>query len=265
MLKFISFGSGSSGNCYYLFNETEGLFIDVGIGTRTLKKYFREYGLSLASIKNILVTHDHADHVKAVGVLANEFKLPVYATEKVHEGILRNYCVTKKIDKQLVRYVEKGRTLNVGSFVVTPFNVPHDSNDNVGYLIECGGSSVCIITDAGCVTDDMRRYSAGVPNLVVEANYDEEMLSGGRYPAYLKKRIASDTGHLCNTDCARFIAGNAESLRHVWLCHLSEENNHPELARKTAEAALAGAGKTVGEDVALDVLKRKMPTGVFEL
>ena len=266
MLKFISFGSGSSGNCYYLFNETEGLFIDVGIGTRTLKKYFREYGLSFALVKNVLVTHDHADHVKSVGSFANEFKLPVYATRKVHEGILRNYCVQKKIDKELVRYVEKGQSVNVGAFSVLPFSVPHDSNDNVGYRIECGGSSFCVMTDAGCVTEEMKECAGGVANLVIESNYDAEMLQAGTYPPYLKKRIAGGSGHLSNDACAQYLRENAsDALRHVWLCHLSEENNHPELARKTAETALAEAGRVVGKDVCLDVLKRKMPTGIFEI
>ena len=266
MLKFISFGSGSSGNCYYLFSETDGIIIDVGIGLRTLKKYFREYGLSLSSVKNILVTHDHADHVKSVGSLANEFKLPVYATEKVHDGIVHNYCVQKKIDRTLVRNIVKGQVYSIGAFKVVPFAVPHDSSDNVGYRIEYNGCALCIITDAGCVTDEMKGYVSDAKCIVVEANYDEEMLEAGRYPLYLKKRILSSSGHLSNAECARFLAENVtDSLKLICLCHLSEENNHPELARKTVEAVLADVGVAVGRDVELEVLKRRLPTGIFDL
>ena len=93
MLNFISFGSGSSGNCYFLYTETEGLLIDAGIGIRTLKKYFTDYGLTDKTINGILVTHDHADHIKAVGAVSSDWFLPVYATQPVHRGITQNYCV----------------------------------------------------------------------------------------------------------------------------------------------------------------------------
>ena len=96
MLRFISFGSGSSGNCYYLFTETDSLLIDVGVGIRTLKKHFHNYGLRFEDVHNILITHDHADHVKSVGSLSNDYHLPVYTTRKVHSGIENNYCVRKK-------------------------------------------------------------------------------------------------------------------------------------------------------------------------
>ena len=262
MLKFISFGSGSSGNCYYLFNETEGLFIDVGIGTRTLKKYFREYGLSFALVKNVLVTHDHADHVKSVGSFANEFKLPVYATRKVHEGILRNYCVQKKIDKELVRYVEKGQSVNVGAFSLLPFSVPHDSNDNVGYRIECGGSSFCVMTDAGCVTEEMKECAGGVANLVIESNYDADMLQAGTYPPYLKKRIAGGSGHLSNDACAQTVAALAcTGTQKIVLAHLSEENNTPELAFEASRELLAKRGIKEGDDVLLFVADQFKPSG----
>ena len=97
MLKFISFGSGSSGNCYYLATSTDALIIDAGVGVRMLKKYMKEYGLNLHSVHYILITHDHADHIKCVGSISHELGVPVYCTEKVHDGIDRNYCVTRKI------------------------------------------------------------------------------------------------------------------------------------------------------------------------
>ena len=136
MLKFISFGSGSSGNCYELATSTDALLIDVGVGLRGLKKSCRDYGCSLSQIHHVLVTHDHADHIKSVGSFSHDYSVPVYATKEVHEGINRNYCVTKKLAPGLTCYVEKGVTQQIGEFLVTPFAVPHDSSDNVGYLIE---------------------------------------------------------------------------------------------------------------------------------
>ncbi len=265
-MRFISFGSGSCGNCYCLFTASEGLVIDAGIGGRILKKYFREYGVSLSCVKGVLITHDHADHVKAVGVIGSVLGVPVYATPKVHEGINRNYCVKKKIDKSLVRFLEKGEEMRLGGFSVTPFGVPHDSCDNVGYCIRFGGVTFCIMTDIGTVTDEMKGYIKEADCLVIEANYDEEMLETGKYPAYLKQRIASGSGHLSNKDCAKALEEAAsERLRKVWLCHLSEENNHPELARKTVDMTLRGMGRMPGRDIELVVLTRKTPSGVYDL
>lgn len=266
MLNFISFGSGSSGNCYYLHTATDGLIIDAGIGIRTLKKHFKDYGLNRSLVHNILITHDHADHVKAVGCIGNDMNIPVYTTEAVHAGIRRNYCVQQKINPTLVRSIEKGVTFELGQFRVTPFNVPHDSADNVGYCIEHNDVVFCLITDAGTVTDEMKTYIRKANYLVLEANHDEEMVKNGPYPQHLKRRILSDSGHLSNTACAKALVENAtEALRKVWLCHLSEENNHPELARKTIESILRAAGIAVGEQFDIEVLKRTVPSGIYEL
>ncbi len=266
MLKFISFGSGSSGNCYYLYTETDGLMIDAGIGLRTLKKYFKNYGLSLSDVHHLLVTHDHADHVKSVGSLSNEYGLDVYTTGKVHSGIERNYCVRKKVEGGHVKRIEKGISFKVGEFTVTPFGVPHDSSDNVGYKVECEGIVFVLMTDIGHVTDEMKPFIGEANYLVIEANHDVEMLKNGHYPEYLKTRILGPDGHLSNNDCAEALAGNAsDALHHVWLCHLSEENNHPILALKSVEQVLRSYGLIAGKDFIVEVLKRKVPSEIFDL
>ncbi len=266
MLRFISFGSGSSGNCYYLYTDNDGLLVDVGVGIRTLKKEFRDYGLSLSRVHHLLITHDHADHIKSVGSLSHDQQLPVYATQAVHKGIDRNYCVQRKIADELRRYVEAGQTVQIGDFSVTPFSVPHDASDNVGYQIEAEGVTFCIMTDVGCVTDEMVPFITRAHYLVIEANHDTEMLAQGPYPQHLKTRIKSSTGHLSNVACGEAIAKNmSEQLHHVWLCHLSEENNHPELARKTVEQVLRSYGIVAGKDIGLEVLKRTLPSGIYEL
>ena len=266
MLKFISFGSGSSGNCYYLGTATDGLIIDIGIGIRTLKKYCREYGILLSSVKRILITHDHADHIKSVGALSHDMNLPVYATRKVHEGIDVNYCVTRKVTADHKKELEIDKEEKLGDFIVRPFAVPHDASENVGYEIEVEGMVFVVITDCGSITDAIKEHISNANYLVIEANHDVEMLKNGPYPKYLQDRILSGTGHLCNTLCGEVLVENmTEKLKHVWLCHLSEENNHPELARKTVEQILRSHGVIPGKDLELEVLKRKTPTGVYEL
>ena len=212
MLRFISFGSGSSGNCYYLFTENDGILIDLGVGVRDLKKHFREYGLSLSKVKHILITHDHADHVKSVGSVSRYFSLQVFSTHQVHVGINENKCVKNKIAPDLVRIIEKGKTFQLGDFTITSFGVPHDSFDNVGYLIEAEGVVFCLMTDVGHLTDKMREMIGRANYLVIEANYDEEMLKRGPYPEHLKGRIKSDEGHMENSKCAIAIAENEGDL-----------------------------------------------------
>lgn len=267
MLKFISLGSGSSGNCYYLTTGTDGLFIDVGVGIRSLKKHLLNNGIRIQSdINNILITHDHADHIKAVGLLSAEYNMNVYATSEVHRGIVRNYCVHKPIPDPLIKVLECGVRIKVGEFYVTPFAVPHDSSGNVGYKIEAEGVVFCLMTDVGHVTEEMQRYIGEANYLVLEANYDKDMLRNGNYPHHLKERIASPTGHLSNVECGETLANYATSeLRHVWLCHLSDENNHPELARKTVEQVLRSYGIIAGKDFKLDILRRCMPSELHEL
>lgn len=262
MLNFISFGSSSAGNCYFLYNEEDNLIIDVGVGIRTLKKYFINYGLRLSQIQNIIVTHDHADHIKSVGRLSKDFDIPVYSTAMVHRGIERNYCVKTKVPINNKHFLEKGIKQDVGNFVIMPFNVPHDSMDCVGYIIRYKGTTIVLATDIGDVTEDLKKAISIADFLIIESNHDEGMLKAGPYSEHLKQRVAGQYGHLSNIKCAQVVAEySSNKLKHIWLCHLSEENNHPELARLAIEQALMKTGKKSK----VDVLKRKIPTGIFTL
>lgn len=266
MLRFISFGSGSCGNCYYIYTEKFGILIDVGVGIKKLKKHFIDYGLSLKSVKYILVTHDHADHVKSVGNISNTYNLPVYTTAKVHEGIIKNYCVRKKINENNIKIIEKGATFCLEDFTITTFGVPHDSLENIGYKICYGGKTFCLMTDIGHVTEEMERFISEADYLVIEANHDEEMLLGGPYPDYLKQRVLSESGHLSNKQCGLALRNNATNkLEHVWLCHLSQENNHPELARKTVELELCSSERLDGKTIPVEVLRRSTPSNIYDL
>jgi phosphoribosyl 1,2-cyclic phosphodiesterase len=201
-----------------------------------------------------------------VGSISNDYSISVYTTNKVHNGIDRNYCVRKKIPSGCMKVIEKDVTFQLGEFNITPFEVPHDSSDNVGYKIVCGDVTFVLMTDIGHITEDMRQYISEANYLVIEANHDEEMLANGPYPEHLKVRIAGPNGHLSNSACGNALAEYATpELKHVWLCHLSEENNHPVLAQKTIETTLKAHGIIAGADFKLEVLKRKIPSEIFEL
>lgn len=266
MMQFFSFGSGSCGNCYYISNGEDAVLIDAGVGVRRMKRDIFSFNVQTQFLKGLLITHDHADHVKAAGMLSSSMSLPVYTTQKIHEGMLHNYHVTKKVQPEWVRNIEKEQTFYIGALRVTAFDIPHDSTENVGYEIADGDEVFCLMTDIGAPTDTVCEHVRRCNHLVIEANYDPEMLSMGPYPPHLKKRITSGTGHMSNFQTAEVLAKNFhEQLRDVWLCHLSGENNHPELARKTVEMQLRECGVVAGKDFRLEVLKRGVSMGPWEL
>jgi len=262
--KLISLSSGSNGNCYYLGTSQYGILIDAGIGIRTIKKYLREYGIALETIVAVLVTHDHADHIKSVGGLGCKMSIPVYATETVHFGIQRSHYVKDDILGSR-RIIEKEKPFYIKDFQITAFDVPHDTIENVGYQICIGDKTIVLATDVGRVTDKIIDYVRTANHLIIEANYDEEMLENGRYPYYLKKRISSGMGHLSNRLTGELVCNIYHNkLDEIWLCHLSQDNNHPELAYKTVEIALKNQGINVGKDVLLRTLSRGKPSGLKE-
>ena len=270
-VKFMSLSSGSSGNCYYLEAGRKAILIDAGIPVRTIQKNLKENGLSFDKIMGLLITHDHTDHIRSAGSIGEIYHIPVYATRAVHGGMERNYGMSKKLTNASRRNIERDvETLIPGTFFkVTPFMVPHDSNDNVGYYIEVdeeGDAPVkfCIVTDCGVVTDDIRHYLSKADHIVVESNHDIDMLMNGSYPVYLKKRVRGEGGHLSNKECAELIHDiYHKSLRHLFLCHLSHENNTPDIAYRTAEEALRKEGAAIGEEVVLSVLMRNSTSLVY--
>ncbi len=262
-IRFMSLASGSSGNCYYIGTDTYGFLIDAGIGIRTIKKRLKDVGIPMENIIAVFVTHDHADHIKSVGVLGENLFLPIYATSQTHVGINKSYCMTQKLGIS-AKKMEKYQPLKIRDFTVESFEVPHDGTDNVGYCIEVDGKTFCFITDLGEITPIVEKYILKANYLVIESNYDAEMLKMGPYPSYLKERIAGHTGHMCNADTAEFLATHWQPQMHyIWLCHLSKDNNHPDLAYKTVELRLRRAGIIVGKDVELCTLKRSTPTELY--
>jgi phosphoribosyl 1,2-cyclic phosphodiesterase len=183
----------------------------------------------------------------------------------VHDGIDRSRYVPETLILSRMT-VEKEKPFVLRDFRIEAFEVSHDSSDNVGYHIAYGDCSFTISTDVGYISEPVRDYLCRANHLVIEANYDEEMLLAGNYPDFLKERVAGRTGHLSNREAAEFLATYyAPHWKNIWLCHLSRENNHPELACKTVDLRMAQEGIHVGRDVTLNVLKRMTPSPVFEL
>ncbi len=264
-IKFISLASGSSGNCYYIGTEKYGILIDAGIAVRTIKKGLKEAGISMDMVRAVFVTHDHADHIKAVGGLGEKLNIPIYTTARIHEGINRSYCMTEKLHSS-ARNLEKQQPMQLEDFTIESFEVPHDGTDNVGYCIQIDGKVFSFLTDLGEITPTAAEYIKKANYLILEANYDDEMLRMGSYPPYLKERITSRTGHMSNIATAEFISENMTGhLQYIWLCHLSKDNNHPELCWKTIENRLFYEGIRVGKDVSLTALTRTRPSPLYVL
>ncbi|GAB6012646.1 MBL fold metallo-hydrolase [Viscerimonas tarda] len=262
--KLLSLSSGSNGNCYYLGTSEYGILIDAGIAVRTIKKYLREYGIAIETIIGVLVTHDHADHIKSVGALGNRLHIPVYATDLVHRGIGRNRFCPEQLNGTK-RIIEKEECFAIREFEITAFEVPHDSLENVGYQIKTGNHTLVLATDIGRITEPIIKYASTANHLIIEANYDECMLRDGPYPDRLKKRIASGTGHLSNVLSGEFLSAIFhDKLEEIWLCHLSKDNNYPELAYNTVKDKLSEKGIVVDKDVVLKTLQRGKPSGLKE-
>ncbi len=259
--------SGSSGNCYYLGNENGGILIDVGIPIKDIRKALIHEGVSLENgdIKAILITHNHADHIRTVGQIVSNYHCPVYASHKVHQAIANCRYIYEDLSAYR-RYVSVEKPTELIGFTIESFVVPHDSKENYGYHISKDNFKFTLATDIGSITPAIEHYTAKANYLVVEANYDEDLLFSGDYPAFLKKRVSGPLGHLSNRETGELISKiYHQNLKIIWLCHLSKENNNPELCLKTIDARLFLEGIRVGKDLQLHTLKRHTPSQMYIL
>ncbi len=268
-LVFRSLASGSSGNCYYLGTRKQGILLDAGISARTIRTHLREMGLDFSNIMGVLITHDHADHIRAVGALGERFHIPIYATQAIHDGIDRNYGVREKL-KTCRKYFIKGETFTLCGMNINTFGISHDSTECVGYVIDAPTAEsmqrFVLATDVGCINEQLENYVRSANHLVIEANHDEEMLLNGPYPSYLKARILSERGHMSNDSCGELLARNYhDGIRNIFLCHLSHENNTTETALTTIENALKPKVPQIEKQCRVRVLARCTPSEIIEL
>lgn len=245
-LRFISFGSGSSGNCAYLGTSSCGILIDAGVDNNRVTEALRENAISMESIRGIILTHDHGDHIRyAYALLRYNRHLRLFATPKTLNGILRRHNISRRIQDYHTP-IYKEFPFKAGDLTITAFETSHDGSDNAGFSIEGAGTTFVVTTDTGMITERADYYIRRCSHLMIESNYDADMLRQGRYPMHLKARIASSTGHLDNRDTARYLASLCPTaIRNIFLCHLSLDNNTPEIALGTVRRALEDAGMNV--------------------
>lgn len=274
LLYYLSIGSGSSGNCCYIGSRKGGILIDAGLKADVIESALKANGIDMKKVAGVLLTHDHSDHVRYVyTLLRNHRHLRVYCTNRVLNGILRRHSISKRI-KDYHTPIFKEIPFRLADLEITAFDVPHDGLDNMGFSVEFDGRRFVLATDLGAVTERARHYMTLANYLVIEANYDLQMLRLGRYPEYLKARIQTDNGHMDNTATAAFLKEiiNPE-LKNIFLCHLSQDNNTPQKALTAVRDALEEVGKRVGNasgtledrnaDVQLMALPRFEPTRLF--
>lgn len=243
-VRFMSFGSGSSGNCCYVGSPSCGILVDAGVDNNRVLNELAANSIDPATIRGILLTHDHGDHVRYAYAILRRFRhMRLYATPKALTGMLRRHSMSRRIKDYHVP-IYKEFPFTVGPFTITAFETSHDGTDNSGFFIEGAGTNIAIATDTGTITARADYYMRRARHVMIEANYDAEMLRNGHYPIYLKARIASTIGHLDNADTARYLASLAPvtGVQRIFLCHLSQDNNTPQKALDAVRTALEAAG-----------------------
>ena len=246
-MRFISLGSGSSGNCAYIGTETQGVLIDAGVDSKKVFASLADNGIKPEMVKGVILTHDHGDHVRyAYSIARNNKHIRIYCTLRVLNGIFRRHSISRRL-KEVHESIFKEIPFSLAGMQFTAFDVSHDGTDNAGFFVEYGTQHFAIATDLGCITERARFYMTKADYLMIEANYDSAMLDNGKYPEYLKNRIRADNGHLDNKVTAEFVANSCdERLKYVFLCHLSNDNNTPEIACRVVSEALKAKGRIVG-------------------
>src|SRR5437868_6743336 len=251
MVRMTVLASGSRGNTAILCSSGTSILIDAGISCRETWRRMLRVGEDPSRLSAIIITHEHQDHISGLGVLARKLKIPVYITGHTHQEWQR--WVRGPASKQAELYEDDdkaylercehfraGEKFQVGNIEIFPFTIPHDAVDPVGFVFRTEGLKIGMATDLGYMPASIKMHLRGCDALVLESNHDLEMLRGGPYPWSVKQRVMSRVGHLSNDSLAEFFASDYDgSAAYVVLAHLSEQNNHPEIARRAAEKALS--------------------------
>lgn len=220
-----SLNSGSNGNCYYVGNAREAVLIDAGLSCKETEKRMGRMGLKIQSVKAIFISHEHSDHIRGVEVLSRKHKIPVYITEltKLSGGLM--------IEEDLYNSFSPHKSVTIGSLQVVPFSKEHDAAEPFSFIVRHNDITVGVMTDIGRACANVVKYFKECHAVFLESNYDHDMLMNGHYPFYLKKRISSDKGHLSNHQAAELFRDHKpDFMSHVFLSHLSAENNDPQKA-----------------------------------
>lgn len=262
MLKFCSLYSGSTGNSLFVESDNAKFLIDSGVSAKKVVDGLNSIGVDIGDVDGILVTHEHSDHVQSLGTISKKFNIPVYANKETWDAMPNQ---KDKIDESNIKFFNNNEKFEIGDFVVNPFSIPHDAANPCGFNFLCGKEKFSIATDLGHMTNSIMEALEGSSFLMLEANYDPEVLKCSRYPYILKTRIAGPKGHLSNNLAGKTIAHLINcGLENVTLGHLSKENNFPELAYNTVleELAISNYSK---DAVGLSVANRDMPSEIIQI
>jgi phosphoribosyl 1,2-cyclic phosphodiesterase len=252
-LRVTILGSGSSGNCTLLETDQTRLLVDAGLGKKETLRRLAAVGRDVDRLDGIVISHEHTDHIGSLAQVLGQWRATVYLNEATHTEVMRILPETshKRLDR--VEHIRAGQRFLVGDIEVSPFSIPHDAIDPLGFTFRANGTKVAIVTDLGYLPELVKVHLRDSDCLMLESNHDLEMLKVGPYPWHIKQRVMSRTGHLSNHTVSEFLA-DAEAFdahaRYVVLAHLSENNNNPDVARISAEEALGrrtGAAAFFGE------------------
>ena len=265
-MRLCSIASGSSGNCIYVGSDATHLLVDVGISGKRVESGLQELELTGRDIDGILVTHEHADHIAGLGVIARKYEIPIYATAGTIDAIKR--CGNLgKLEDDLFHEVKEDQKLTIKDLTVNPMHISHDAAQPVGYRVSYGNKRVAVCTDLGVYNDYTVECLKGMAALLLEANHDVNMLQVGPYPYYLKQRILGERGHLSNENSGRLLCRILhDKLKAVLLGHLSKENNLPELAYESVRMEInMGDVPYRAGDFDIRVAKRNEVTAAVEI
>ena len=232
-MRMCSIASGSSGNCIYVGSDNSHLLIDTGISKKRIEEGLNKLEIKGDELDGILITHEHSDHIKGLGVFSRKYEIPIYATPGTIAGIKESSSLGK-MPEGLLHPIKADHPFQLGELDVHPFAISHDANEPSGYRIEQDGKSVAVATDLGKYDDYTVENLKNLDAILLEANHDIRMLQVGKYPYYLKQRILGDRGHLSNENAGRLLCRLLhDNLKAIFLGHLSRENNYEELAYET--------------------------------
>lgn len=262
MLNFCSLYSGSSGNSLFVETEDTKLLIDAGVSSKKIETALNELSVNPTDINGILVTHEHSDHVQGLGTFAKKFHLPVFVNQKTLDAMPKQ---KEKLEEKYIHFFNLNEKFEIGDLKIKPFAIPHDATNPCGFNIMKEDKKISIATDIGHMTKEIMKHLENSLFLLLEANYDPEVLMYSHYPYPLKNRIAGPTGHLSNELAGKTIAYLLQSgLQEAMLGHLSKESNFPELAYKTVVEELM-ASRHHENSLALSVAKRDTSSKVVSL
>lgn len=256
-MDFCSIASGSSGNCIYTGTDHTGVLIDAGISARQVEKGLNSIGRTAKELNGVLITHEHSDHIRGIGVLARKFGLPIYGTSGTLRAV-KNCSGLGVIDEGLFHEVTADESFSIGDLEILPFHTSHDAADPVAYRMNSGDTSAAVVTDLGIYTDYVVDHLKNLDVILLEANHDIRMLQVGAYPYYLKQRILGNRGHLSNENAGRLLCRILhDNLKKIYLGHLSRENNYEALAYETvcSEVTL-GDNPYQAKDFMIEVARR---------